>query len=196
MHGEYHHVINRGNVRATLFFRAEDYQTFIRLLAAAADKYPIGLVGYCIMPNHWHLLLRPASQPDMSRALHWMTSLHANQWSREHGRQGLGHVYQSRFLSVPVQAGLSLSRVLRYVERNASAAGLASRAEAWPWGSAYQRLIGGQLPTLLPQPFLPEPEWRTFLNMTDRIRTFETRFGGICQLAARNGLKLGVLKWV
>lgn len=163
-HGEYHHVVNRGNVRATLFFDWADYQAFASLLARTVREFPLPLLGYCLMPNHWHLLVVPPSQQDLSRAMHWLTSTHAHRWCKAHERKGPGHVYQGRFTSVPVEPGVNVCRVLRYVERNASEAGLARRAEQWPWGSAYQRLAGAPEPALLPQPFLPADQWLEHLN--------------------------------
>ena len=187
-HGEYHHVINRANNRSTIFFDGDDYHAFVRLLAAGVDKYALGLLGYCVMPNHWHLLLRPQSHTDMSRALHWVTSLHAHKWSRQHAREGLGHVYQGRFKSVPVQDGINLWRVLRYVERNALAAGLVTRAEDWPWCSAHQRRIGGQVPTLMPQRFMPQTDWLEHINLpADDPEVGE---------AIRNNLPIGDPAWV
>lgn len=162
--GEFHHVINRGNVRSTLFFDAADYRTFLDLLAKMVEKYPVGLLGYCVMPNHWHLVVVPATQMDLSRAMHWLTSTHVRWWARSHERHGPGHVYQSRFHSIPVQPGINVCRVLRYVERNALASDLAPRAEAWPWGSACQRVERRASPRLLAQSFLPPELWLEHLN--------------------------------
>ena len=162
--GEYHHVINRGNVRARLFFDDEDYQTFFELLTTAARRFGLPILGYCLMPNHWHLVVQSQAPGDLSRTMHWLTSLHAHAWARAHGREGLGHVYQGRFISVPVQPGPNLCRVLRYVERNALAANLAARAEDWRWSSACRRLTPGEGPALLPQSFLPSTLWLEYLN--------------------------------
>lgn len=162
--GECHHVVNRGNLRATLFLDHADYEAFVGLLATAVARFPLPLLGYCVMPNHWHLVVVSPSQPDLSRAMHWLTSVHAHQWSKTHERTGPGHVYQDRFYAVPVQPGINVCRVLRYVERNASAAGLAARAEDWPWGSAHQRFTCGPGPKLLAQPFLAADQWLEHLN--------------------------------
>lgn len=187
-HGECHHVINRGNLRARLFFDDDDYRTFISLLAATVDRFDLPLFGYCVMPNHWHLVVRTKTQPEMSRALHWLTTTHTVRWCRAHERPGPGHVYQGRFRSVPVQAGQSLCRVLRYVERNALAKGLCECAEAWPWGSAYQRVQVAEGPTLLPQPFLPQEQWLRYVNASEPDEDIAA--------AIRRNLPIGSDEWI
>jgi putative transposase len=156
--------VNRANLRAPLFLTHDDYRTFVDVLSETTERFDAPLLGYCVMPNHWHLVVVPASMPELSRAMHWLTSTHTRRWLKVHDRGCPGHVYQSRFYSVPVQPGIHLSRVLRYVERNASAAALAARAEEWRWSSAYQRASGAAGPRLLPQRFLPAREWLEYLN--------------------------------
>lgn len=186
--GEYHHVINRGNVRAGLFYGPSDYQLFVDLLGTTVERFSLPLLGYCVMPNHWHLVVVPLSQSQLSRSLHWLTSLHAHRWAEMHERKGPGHVYQGRFVSIPVQPGINVCRVLRYVERNASAARLAPRAEEWPWCSAHQRVARSRGPALLPQPFLPPDQWLEHLNSPHEDR----EIGG----AIRRNLPVGDTDWI
>ena len=162
--GEYHHVVNRGSLRAQLFYSKSDYELFIELLAQTAEQFRLPLLAYCVMPNHWHLVTSVGATDEMSDALHWLTSVHAMRWCRTHERRGPGPVYQSRFRSVPIQPGISLFRVVRYVERNALAARLADLAESWPWGSAYQRLRQIDRPRLESLDLLAPDEWRRYLN--------------------------------
>ena len=164
-------------MRATLFFDDADYRIFINLLAETVERFQVPLLAYCLMPNHWHLVTAPASQGELSRAMHWLTTVHVSQWCKTHPRGGPGHVYQGRFKSIAVQPGFSLCRLLRYVERNALAASLTTRAEEWRWSSAYQRRQATYGPRLEPLDFLPEEEWMMYLNdpapdpvVTDVIR--------------------------
>src|SRR5690606_17599150 len=162
--GRFFHVINRGSVRARLFHTPDDYRAFVRVLTEAVAAYGLPLLAYCVMPNHWHLVVRPLNVRHLSATMHWLTTTHAVRWCRAHARVGPGPVYQGRFRSIAVQPDLHLARLCRYVERNARAAGLSKRAEDWPWGSAFQRATGEPGPELLPLEFLPDAEWRAFLN--------------------------------
>jgi putative transposase len=97
------------------------------------------IIAYSLMPNHWHLLLWPARDGEISRFLHWVTGTHAARFRRRTTTQGQGAVYQSRFHAVGVLDLLHFLRACRYVERNAVQANLVARAEDWPWCSAAQR---------------------------------------------------------
>ena len=87
------------------------------------------------MPNHWHLVLWPRQDKELSRFVGWLSTTHVRRW-REHRRKvGEGHLYQGRFKSFPVQEDPHLLTLLRYVEGNARRARLVARAEQWPWCS-------------------------------------------------------------
>ena len=147
------HVINRGNGRDRVFHDEGDYEAFVELLAQSMGKTPMRVLGCCLMPNHFHLLVRPPARGDLSR---WMQWLMTSQVRRHHRRYGSsGHVWQGRFKSFRVErrrpspaerargvveVGNPLWSVLRYVERNPLRAGLVTRAESWPWSSAHARL--------------------------------------------------------
>jgi putative transposase len=91
------------------------------------------------MPNHWHLVVSCGSQHQLSTFMHWLTTTHALRWHAHHGTMGTGPVYQGRFKSIPIKSEYQLLTVLRYVERNALAAGLVSHAEDWEWCSLWRR---------------------------------------------------------
>lgn len=164
-HADYCHVINRGSVRARLFFDAWDYEAFIAVLSDAVARFGLPLLSYCLMPNHWHLVTGRQTTTDLSKAMHWLTATHAIRWCRAHERIGPGPVYQGRFKSIPIEDGVSLARVCRYVERNALEGTLAERAEQWRWCSAHQRMHKRQQPALVTVPFLETEEWRASLNL-------------------------------
>lgn len=158
------HVVNRASLRAKLFQTPEDYDLFVGLLSRSVRRFQLPLLGYCVMPTHWHLVVGSVTNSNLSRCMQWLTSMHAQLWCEAHPRRGPGPVYQGRFRSVPVQPGINLYRVLRYVERNASKADLSALAEDWPWGSARQRLQNCDGPELLPLELLPQAEWLRYLN--------------------------------
>jgi len=102
-------------------------------------------ISYCLMPNHWHLVLWPRNDGDLSAFMYWLTMTHSHRWHAAHGTTGSGHLYQGRFKSFPVasaDANPHYYRACRYVERNALRAGLVERAEDWPWCSLSRRLEG------------------------------------------------------
>lgn len=127
------HVINRGNGRATVFHKAADSDAFVTLLARASARLPMRLLAYCLVPNHFHLVLWPLGDGDLGRWMQWPLTAHVRRY-HQHYRTS-GHVWRGRFKAFPVQDDAHLWTVLRYVERNPLRAGLVSRAEDWPWSS-------------------------------------------------------------
>ena len=142
-----YHVLNRGAKKGLLFGNASDYQTFEELLSEATKRVPMRILAYCLMPNHWHLLLWPSQDGDLSKFVKWLATTHACRWARDHGCVGNGAVYQSRFKSIPIEKGPHLFWTWRYVERNALRAELVSTAEDWQWSSLRKRMS------------VPPPEW-------------------------------------
>jgi len=140
--GYCYHVVNRGNARAEVFHKPEDYAAFLRVVAEAGLRVPMRVVAYCLMPNHFHLVLWPRGDGDLSRWMQWLLTAHVRRHHRHYG--GGGHVWQGRFKAFPIQEDEHLLTVVRYVERNALRAGMAERAEDWPWSS----LRGGSTPAL------------------------------------------------
>ena len=104
------------------------------------------ICGYCAMPNHWHMVLWPEHDGDLSAFIQHLTNLHENRWKRAHNEIGLGHFYQGRFKSFPIQTTDYFHAVVRYVERNPLGANLVSRAEAWPL-HLYPSLTNRRIPT-------------------------------------------------
>jgi len=68
--------MNRGNARQRIFDDRDDYEDFIELLAKAGDHSRVPLLAFCLMPNHWHLVLWPTSAKSLSSYMHWLTSTH------------------------------------------------------------------------------------------------------------------------
>ena len=134
--GVVQHVLNRGNGRMRLFRKPADYGAFAALLAEAQGRAPaVGLLGWCLMPNHWHLVLRPRAAGQLSAFMRWLCNTHVRRWRQHWHTVGQGHVYQGRFKNFPVQSDRHLLTVLRYVESNPLRAGLVRRAQDWRWSS-------------------------------------------------------------
>jgi putative transposase len=102
-------------------------------MADATARLPLDLLGYCLMPNHFHLVIRTLADGDLGRWVRWLLVAHAQRYHRHY--HATGHVWQGRYKAFPVQNDDHLVGVLRYGERNALRAELAVRAEDWRWSS-------------------------------------------------------------
>ena len=138
--GYVYHVLNRANARLPIFLKEGDYEAFERVLTEALGHVPgMRLLSYCLMPNHWHLVLWPLRDGELSDFGHWLTLTHTQRWHAHHRDVGAGHLYQGRFKSFPVAEDQHFLTRCRYVERNALRAQLVGRAENWRWGSLWRR---------------------------------------------------------
>jgi len=125
-----------------IFERPEDYELFEQVLAQAHERVAMRTVSYCVMPNHWHLVLWPRKDGDLSAFMRWLTLTHTQRWHSAKGTSGAGHLYQGRFKSFPIESDGHCLTVCRYVERNALLAGLVGHAEDWRWSSLWRRAFG------------------------------------------------------
>lgn len=139
-----YHVINRANARIQIFDNDADYKTFEAVLTEAKERTDMRICAYCVMPNHWHLILYPKKDADMSTFMHWLTLTHTSRWHMAHGTTGTGHIYQGRYKSFPIQTDNYFLAACRYVERNALRARLVERAENWRWSSLWRREFGNK----------------------------------------------------
>src|SRR5947209_9281344 len=98
--GVVYHVLNRGNGRMRIFRKPPDYQAFLKLMLEAGEHADVELFGFCLMPNHWHLVLRPRRGHDLAAYLSWLTNTHVKRY-RAHYRRTSGHLYQGRYKSFP-----------------------------------------------------------------------------------------------
>ena len=161
-----YHVLNRANARAEIFSQDEDYQAFERVLAEAVQRTGTRLLAYCVMPNHWHLVVWPREEGELSRFIGWLTLTHTQRWHAHRHSTGTGHLYQGRFKSFPVQEDGHCLTLCRYVERNALRANLVQRAEEWQWSSLYRWLQGTpeEKALLTAWPLARRPGWVEHVN--------------------------------
>ena len=135
-----YHVLNRAVGRMTLFEKEADYLAFERVLEETWERTEIRILSYCVMPNHWHLLLWPREDGELSQVMRWLTVTHTQRWHAHYHTSGTGPLYQGRFKSFPVESDGHFLTVARYVERNALRANLVKRAQEWRWSSLWRRL--------------------------------------------------------
>jgi putative transposase len=150
--------------RATLFDKPADFATFLKVLREAHAEVPMRLLAFCVMPNHWHLVVWPARDGDLSRYMHWLTMTHTQRWHAHQHTVGTGPLYQGRFPSFPVQEDDHLLSLCRSVERNALRAGLVSRAEAWRWSRLWLRSRGQRPVWLAAWPVAVPDGWVEHVN--------------------------------
>lgn len=117
-----------------MFHKDADFTAFVDLFDAAHRRCcPMRILAYCLMPNHFHLVLWPHADGDVSRWMQWIQTTHVRRYHEHH--HASGHVWQGRFKAFPIQEDDHLLAVLRYVERNPFRAGLVSGVMDWPWSS-------------------------------------------------------------
>lgn len=138
--GGFYRALNRGSSRATIFRKDADFDAFEQILAEGLGRFQIQLFAYQLMPNHWHLVLRPLQDGEMSRFLRWVSGTHTMRFHAHYHTAGEGHVYQGRYKSFPIQEDEHFLTVCRYVERNALRAELVRKAQSWRWGSLWRWL--------------------------------------------------------
>ena len=158
------HVINRGNDRRALFDGPDDYDAFVALMTRALSKFGMRVLAFCLMPNHWHMVLWSRADLDLGRFLGWIAQVHAQRLRRRDGTTGEGHVYQDRFHSFRIDGDEHYLTVCRYVERNALAADLVGAAEDWNWCSLRRRCVGVTDDLLTPWPCGTPSDWLENVN--------------------------------
>lgn len=189
--GEFvYHVLNRAAKRTLLFFGEADYAAFEAILLEARTRFRMRILAYCLMPNHWHFVLWPASSKQLSDFMHWLTMTHARRWQEFHQTVGTGAVYQGRYKALPIQTDMHFLNVCRYVERNPLRAGLVRRAEDWQWSSLWRKHheAGEWLESW---PVVPEANWTAIVNgaeCEDHVQTLRA--------AINRGSPYGDRDWV
>ena len=131
--GVSHHVVQRGNNRQDVFFVDDDRRVYLALLREQCDRYGAAVLGYCLMTNHIHLIIRPETEASLAQAVgrtHFRYTQYVNQL---HGRSG--HLWQGRFSSCALGED-HFWAALGYVERNPVRAKLVNAAWQYAWSSA------------------------------------------------------------
>lgn len=136
--GLIYHVLNRGNGKEKIFHKEEDFWAFIELIKEAKKRYQLDIFAYCLMPNHFHLVVRPWQANYLSKWMQWLMTSHVRRYHRHY--KTTGHIWQGRFKSFIIQKDEHLLTVLRYVERNPVRARLVFSARDWHWSSHRERI--------------------------------------------------------
>ena len=184
-----HHVTQRGNRRQPVFFGDDDYAIYLALLAEGCRAAGTAVWGYCLMPNHVHLILVPRDEDGLRAALgeaHRRYTRHVN--FREDWR---GYLWQGRFASFPMDERHLLA-CARYVELNPVRARLVRRARDWRWSSARAHLAGKDDALVRVRPLLElVPDWAEFLRVGPKAGEYDA-----IRTAERTGRPLGAAAFV
>jgi putative transposase len=190
--GVVYHVLNRAAGRFKFCRSAKDFDAFHRVLLEAHERHPIRILSYCVMSNHWHFVVWPRREGEVTAFFRWLAHTHAMRWRVAHATVGYGHLYQGRFKSFPVQQDGHLSTVCRYVERNPLTAGAVKRAEDWRWSSLSVRDKGPEeLQSILTEwPIRRRTDWVAHVNSPLTRKEIERM-----QISMKRGQPFGAEKW-
>ena len=130
--GALYHVTARGNAREFIFRTSSDYERFLSLLEQVVSRYGWLCHAYCLMGNHYHLLVE-TPRPNLSAGMRHLNGVYSQAFNRVHQR--VGHVFQGRYRALLVEKERHLLGLIRYVARNPVRAGLRSDPAEWPWSS-------------------------------------------------------------
>ncbi|MEA3239932.1 MAG: transposase [Candidatus Bipolaricaulota bacterium] len=157
-----YHVLNRGNARQRVFDDGADYSSFVALLKEAKDRYSVHIFAYCLMPNHFHLVMQPDHGEALSRFMQWLLTSHVRRYHQRRGTSG--HVWQGRYKSFLIQRDAHLLIAIRYVERNPVRAGLVDSAADWRWSSHQSRIGKAHAEILDPCPMMLPVDWGEYVD--------------------------------
>jgi len=130
--GAVYHVMSRGNARGLVFLDERDFERFLGVLKATFSRFGIACYAFCLMPNHYHLVLM-TREANLSAAIKHLNGIYAQWWNYRHQR--CGHVFQGRFKAQIVQQDRYLLVLCRYVVLNPVRAGLVTHPREWRWSS-------------------------------------------------------------
>lgn len=135
----WYHVMNRGRRAEAIFADKKDYQGFVDLLQEAGNMWDIRIAAYCLMPNHYHLLIQ-TPQANLSRGMRHINGVYTQRYNRRHGCDG--QLFRGRYKSILVEADSYLLQLMRYIHKNPVKAGLAARPDSYAWSSHKAYLSG------------------------------------------------------
>jgi putative transposase len=128
----WYHVMNRGRAHEKVFADDRDYLCFIDLLRDSTDLWKVRVAAFCLMPNHYHILLQ-TPLANLSRCMRHVNGVYTQRYNRRHGSEG--QVFRGRYKSILVEADAYLLHLVRYIHRNPLKAGLVERISGYRWSS-------------------------------------------------------------
>lgn len=192
--GYVYHVLNRANAGMQIFESDQGYLAFEKVLAEAVQRAKMRLLAYCLMPNHWHLVVWPRQDGDLSRFVGWLTLTHTQRWHASRHETTAGHLYQGRYKSFLVDRDDYFLSLCCYVERNGARAALVDRAEQWRWCSLWRRLHPQIVQDVAGLSDWPVPSPKNWLQRVNQAETSEQLQA--LQRSVNRGQPYGRPSWV
>jgi putative transposase len=187
-----YHITQRGNGRQQIFFDDGDYRLYQDLMRSYCEAAGLGVWGYCLMPNHVHLLVTPERGTAMAGAMGRINADFARSYNLK--KRSCGHVWQSRYFSTPME-GAHLWLAMAYVERNPVRAGLVQHAEDYAWSSARLRQCGHGGGLIDLGPWRHEYDWARWKTVLE-TSVGQEAFGLRLQEASRRGRPFGGAEFI
>ena len=161
-----YHIINRGNRREAVFHDSYDYDKFLKLLLESKEKYSIKIYAYCLMPNHFHLVIYTKYADSLSQAMHWISSSYVRYYNKRYNISG--HLWQGRYKSFIVQEDTYLLVLLKYVEANPKRARIVKDCVLYKYSSAKSRVYSVN-DCILDEPSILLPNnWYEYINSDEK----------------------------
>jgi len=182
--------MNRGVRRLRLFESPHDYQLFLMCVEQGRRQHPVKILAFCVMPNHFHLLVQPTEDWQLPAFMKVSVGTHAKRWNSMRERVGQGAVYQGRYRAFPLFTDLHFLRACRYVERNPLRAGLVPRAEGWHWSSLNHDCRKFNVPALDPWPILRPENWVELVNESEAATDLD-----LIRNSVTNSIPFGPDQW-
>lgn len=160
--GFIYHVLNRGNSKKVVFHNTNDYQGFLTLIVDSKKDYSIEIFAYCLMPNHFHLIVRPRIADHLSKWMHKLMIGHVQRYRIFY--HSSGHIWGNRFKHFVIQQDEHFLTALRYVERNPVRAKLVASAKDWKWSSFRERMKRAPNSSIDISPVALPDDWGEFVD--------------------------------
>jgi putative transposase len=137
-----YHIINRGNQKQQIFLDSSDFEKYLQLLKHFKRKFVTKLYGYCLMPNHVHMILEPRKPDELARLMQGLTQTYATWFNNKYKK--IGHLWQGRYKSMIIHKDNYLIECVYYVEVNPVRAGLVTSPSLYLWSSYRDRVLGNK----------------------------------------------------
>jgi len=161
----FYHIINRGVERRDVFLEQYDYEYFIKTLCESKKHFDVILHNYCLMSNHYHLLIQ-TQKPNLSKFMRHLNSAYAIYFNKKYNRSG--HLWQGRFKSWYVTNKGYLFTLMRYIEQNPMRAKIVESMEAYPYASYRHFMNPKKIPECLRDSWIVQ----NYQNNTESIKAF------------------------
>jgi len=128
----WYHVMNRGRRGEKIFENKEDYRSFVDLLEELSEVFNVNIAAYCLMSNHYHLLVQ-TPDTNLSRSMRHLNSVYTQRYNRRHGSDG--RLFRGRYKSIVVESESYALELVRYIHRDPLEAGIVNTLQEYPWSS-------------------------------------------------------------